>query len=56
MALPQKKPEVHPADVMEGLIIKGDLEGLTPEQRLVYYHRVCESGADLEAARWAHAS
>jgi hypothetical protein len=43
MALPQKKPEVNPADVMEGLIIRGDLEGLTPEQRVVYYNRVCDS-------------
>ncbi len=43
MSLPQKKPEVNPADVMEGLIIKGDLEGLTSEQRLIYYHRVCDS-------------
>lgn len=43
MALPQKKPEVNPADVMEGLIIRGDLEGLTSEQRVVYYNRVCDS-------------
>jgi len=28
---------------MEGLIIKGDLEGLTPDQRVVYYNRVCDS-------------
>jgi hypothetical protein len=43
VTVPQKKPEVHPANVMEGLIIKGDLEGLTPEQRVVYYNRVCDS-------------
>jgi|SRR6185369_1465485 len=43
MTVPQKKPEVNPADVMEGLIIRGDLEGLTPEQRVVYYNRVCDS-------------
>jgi hypothetical protein len=41
VAVPQKKQD--PADVMEGLIIQGDLSGLTPDQRVIYYNRVCES-------------
>ena len=42
MALPQKKQD-NTADVMERLIIEGDLGGLTPEQRVIYYNRVCDS-------------
>src|SRR6476620_9983448 len=42
MALPQKKQD-DTADLMERLIIKGDLEGLSPEQRVIYYNRVCDS-------------
>ena len=43
MALPQKKPEVNPAEALEALIIKGDLSALTPEQRVTYYKQVCDS-------------
>lgn len=32
-----------PDEVMEQVIIQGDLEKLTPEQRVRYYMRVCES-------------
>jgi hypothetical protein len=31
------------ADAMESLIIKGDLSGLTPAQRVTYYNAVCKS-------------
>lgn len=30
-------------DVLEQVIIKGDLAGLSADQRIEYYHRVCES-------------
>ena len=43
MAVPQKRADMPAGDVMEGLIIKGDLEGLTPDQRVIYYNRVCAS-------------
>lgn len=31
------------ADNLEALLIKGDLSSLTPEQRVLYYNKVCES-------------
>jgi len=35
------KPE--PGSLMEQVIVTGDLSRLTPEQRVSYYHQVCES-------------
>src|SRR5262245_42704701 len=43
MALPQKT-EQHPvADVMEAVLLKGDLIKLTPEERVRYYTETCRS-------------
>lgn len=35
--------ERNPAEIMEQVIVKGDLSKLTPEQRGQYYMKVCES-------------
>jgi hypothetical protein len=44
MTLPQKTGAAQPvANVIERVIIQGDLSGLTAEQRVVYYNRVCDS-------------
>lgn len=32
-----------PADVIESVVITGDLKALAPEQRVAYYNRVCQS-------------
>src|SRR5262245_24373819 len=41
MNLPQKQ---HPvADIMEAVLIKGDLIKLTPEERVRYYNETCRS-------------
>src|SRR5262245_15304558 len=43
MALPQKT-EQHPvADIMEAVLLKGDLSKLTPEERLRLYNETCRS-------------
>lgn len=33
----------HELSVIEQVVMQGDLSKLTPEQRVTYYHRVCES-------------
>jgi hypothetical protein len=40
MTVPQVKPQ---ADIMEQVIIKGDLAKLTPDERVQYYNAVCKS-------------
>ena len=40
---PEKKPVRTDASAIEQALIAGDLSRLTPEQRLSYYKRVCES-------------
>ena len=32
-----------PADVIESVVITGDLAALAPDQRVAYYNRVCQS-------------
>ena len=41
MTVPQKTPPV--ADVLEAVILKGDLAKLTPDERVQYYQAVCRS-------------
>ena len=41
MTLPA--PQAPVADIMESVIIKGDLSKLTPEERVRYYNEVCKS-------------
>jgi hypothetical protein len=41
MSLPTKPPAGN--DIMEQVIIKGDLSKLTPDERVKYYHAVCKS-------------
>jgi hypothetical protein len=43
MALPQKTAEHPVADIMEAVLLKGDLIKLTPEERLRYYNETCRS-------------
>src|SRR5262249_30810458 len=47
MTVPQKKQQQlaasSPGDVMESVIIEGDLAALTPEDRVIYYKKVCDS-------------
>ena len=40
MTVPMKQPA---GDIMESVLIKGDLAKLTPEERVRYYSEVCES-------------
>jgi len=44
MTIPMKRPEsvIH-SDIMESVIIKGDLAKLTPDERVRYYGEVCRS-------------
>ncbi|WP_347243875.1 hypothetical protein [Thermogutta sp.] len=35
--------EINPADVLEAIVVRGDLARLSPEQRLTYYKMICES-------------
>src|SRR5262249_31850461 len=42
MTIPEKKAETIGA-VMQDVLMRGDLSGLTPEQRVVYHDKVCES-------------
>jgi len=39
MNVPATKPT--PGELMENVVIRGDLDQLTPDQRVEYYHRVC---------------
>lgn len=39
----QKTGAADPGTLMEQVIAKGDLSGLTPEQRVTYYNSVCKS-------------
>ena len=41
MTVPAPKPT--PGEIMESVLIQGDLDKLTPQQRSDYYMRVCES-------------
>lgn len=41
MTVPMKQPVV--GDIMESVLIKGDLAKLTPEERVRYYNEVCRS-------------
>src|SRR4051812_13525399 len=41
MTVPAKTPPT--GDVMESVIIKGDIGKLTPEERVRYYNEVCRS-------------
>jgi hypothetical protein len=43
MALPQKTADHPVADIMEAVLLKGDLAKLTPEERLRYYNETCRS-------------
>jgi hypothetical protein len=43
MALSQKTAEHPVADIMEAVLLKGDLIKLTPEERLRYYNETCRS-------------
>jgi hypothetical protein len=43
MAVPQKTAEHPVADIMEAVLLKGDLIKLTPEERLRYYNETCRS-------------
>ena len=40
MTLPAK---VSPGEIMESVLMKGDLAKLTPEERAAYYLKVCDS-------------
>ena len=42
MALPAKKPTC-PADIMEAVIIKGDLKDSRRNERVQYYNETCKS-------------
>src|SRR5207248_3838372 len=41
--IPAMQPALPSADIMEKVLLKGDLSLLTPEERVSYYLRVCES-------------
>jgi len=43
MAVPQKTAEHPVADIMEAVLLKGDLSKLTPEERVRYYNETCRS-------------
>jgi hypothetical protein len=43
MALPKPIKPKDPADIMETVLIKGDLSRLTVEERNAYYFKVCET-------------
>jgi len=42
MSVPMKQPAVT-GDIMESVLLKGDLAKLTPDERVRYYGEVCES-------------
>lgn len=42
MTVPMKQPQ-QSADIMEAVLLKGDLAKLTPQERLQYYNEVCRS-------------
>jgi hypothetical protein len=41
--VPRDWENVSPAEVIERVVINGDLQALSPDQRVAYYARVCES-------------
>jgi hypothetical protein len=43
MAIPAKQQQLSVAEKIEAALIKGDLEQLTVEERVVHYNNVCES-------------
>lgn len=43
MTLPMKQQSVPSGDIMEAVLIKGDLAKLTPDERVRYYSEVCRS-------------
>lgn len=40
---PQQALASLPSEIVEKLVVEGDLKGLTPEQRVQYYTRLCQS-------------
>lgn len=43
MSIPTKAANVPPPSTIEDVLMRGDLSGLTQQQRLEYYNRVCSS-------------
>lgn len=43
MTIPTRAPTTPPPSTIEDVLMRGDLSGLTQQQRLEYYNRVCTS-------------
>ncbi len=43
MTVPAKIATAVPANIMEAVLMKGDLAAMTPQERVTYYGKVCQS-------------